>query len=140
MAIPYGGQVSGHTLDPFGARRPRLERIGEILGLAGHLPPDEFHDAHGVRRPPVIGQDIFSDPEAARAGYPPHCEAFPVRLRGPRRLNLPPPADALARLRIFEHRVLSVNLVLPFEVVRIGGSPVAIQSRSNLSVFHIKSP
>jgi hypothetical protein len=43
-------------------------------------------------------------------------------------------------LRIFEHRVLSINLVLPLEVVRIGGDPVAIQSRSNLSVFHIKSP
>lgn len=54
-------------------------------------------------------------------------------------LNLPPPADALARLRIFEHRVVSVNLVLRLEVVRIGGSPVAIQSGSNLSVFHINS-
>jgi hypothetical protein len=77
---------------------------------------------------------------AARADYPPHCEVFPVRLRVARRLNPPPPADALARLRIFEHRVLSVNLVLSLEVVRIGGGPVAIQSRSDLSVFHIKSP
>src|SRR5260221_5239863 len=75
------------------------------------------------------------DQEVARADYPPHCEAFPVRLRGARRLNLPPPANALARLRIFEHCVLSVNLVLPLEVVRIGGGPVAIQSPSNLSVF-----
>ena len=32
---------------------------------------------------------------------------------GAGRPNLLPPADALARLRIFEHRVLSVNLVLP---------------------------
>ena len=55
-------------------------------------------------------------------------------------LNLPPPADALARLRVLEHRVLSVNLVLSLEVVGVGGGPVAIQSRSNLSVFHIKSP
>jgi hypothetical protein len=30
--------------------------------------------------------------------------------------------------------------VLPLEVVRIGGGPVAIQSHSDLSVFHIKSP
>jgi hypothetical protein len=30
--------------------------------------------------------------------------------------------------------------VLRLEVVRIGGRPVAIQSRSNLSVFHLKSP
>jgi hypothetical protein len=43
-----------------------------------------------------------------------------------------------------EHRVLevnlAVNLVLTLEVVRIGSGPVAIQSRSNLSVFHVKSP
>jgi hypothetical protein len=39
-----------------------------------------------------------------------------------------------------EHRILSINLVLRLEVVRIGGGPMAIQSRSNLSVFHIKSP
>src|SRR6202008_1163118 len=101
---------------------------------------EEFHDAHRVRRLPVIGQDIFSDPEVARADNPPHCEAFPIWLRGARRLYVPAAADALARLRIFEHRVLSVNLVLRLEIVRIGGSPMAIQSRSNLSVFHIKPP
>ena len=55
IAILTGGQVSGHPLDPLRARRPRLELIAEILGLAGHLPIEEFHDAHGVRRPPVIG-------------------------------------------------------------------------------------
>jgi hypothetical protein len=71
---------------------------------------------------------------------PSYREAFPARLRGPRRLNLPPPANALTRLRIFEHRVIPVNPTLRLEVVRIGGGPVAIQSRSNLSVFHIKSP
>src|ERR1700731_416353 len=102
---PYGGQVSGRPLDPLRARRPRVERIAEILGLAGHLPIEELHDAHRVRRPPVIGQDIFGDPEVARADYPAHREAFPVRLRGARRLNVPPPAEALARLRIFEHRI-----------------------------------
>src|SRR3954453_17675270 len=124
LGHPYGGQVSGHPLDPLRARRPRLERIAEILGLAGHLPLTELHDAHGVGRPPVIGQNIFSDPEVARADHPPHREAFSVRLRGARGLYLPPAAYALARLRIFEHRVLSVNLMFHLEVVRIRGSPV----------------
>ena len=55
LGHPYGGQVSGHPLDPLRARRPRLERIAEILGLAGHLPIEELHDAHGVGWPPVIG-------------------------------------------------------------------------------------
>src|SRR5205814_7942476 len=118
----YGCRVSGQPLDPLRARRPRLERIAEILGLAGHLPIEELHDAHGVSRPPIIGQDVFSNPKVGRADHPPYCEAFPVRLHGARRLNLPPTADALARLRIFEHRVLSVNLMLRLEVVRVGGS------------------
>ena len=55
IAIFYGGLGSEHPLDPLHARRPRLERIAEILGLAGDLPIEELHDAHGVRRPPVIG-------------------------------------------------------------------------------------
>src|SRR4051794_28679909 len=52
------------------------------------------------------GGSWIRTPEVARADPPPHCEVFPVWLRGARRLNLPPPADALARLRIFVHRVL----------------------------------
>ena len=47
---PCGGQVSGHALDPLRTRRPRLERVAEILGLSGHLPIEELHDAHGVLR------------------------------------------------------------------------------------------
>src|SRR5215469_2852062 len=137
---PYGGQTSAHPLDPLGARRPWLKPIAEILGLAGHLPVDELHDAHRVRRPLVIGQDKFGDPEAARADYPPHCEAFPVRLRGARRLNVAPAADALARLRVLEHRILSVNLVLRLEVVGVGGGPVAIQGRSDVAIFHPDLP
>jgi hypothetical protein len=43
-------------------------------------------------------------------------------------------------LRIFEDRILSINLMLFFEVVRIGGGPVAIQSVSNLPIFHAASP
>jgi len=88
----------------------------------------------------VIAQDILGDPEVARADDPPHSEAFPVRLCGARRLNLQPAADTLAGLRIFEHCVLSVNLVLGLEVAHVRGSPVSIQSSSNLSVFHIGSP
>ena len=51
MATLYGGQASGHPLDPLSARRPWLERIAEILGLAGHLPVDELHDAQFDGRP-----------------------------------------------------------------------------------------
>src|SRR6516164_6545727 len=134
------GSVSGHPLDPLSTRRSRLKRIAEVLGLASHLPVSELHDAHGVRWPTVIGQDKFGNPEVARADYPPHGEAFLVRLRGARRLNVAPAADSLARLRVLEYRILSVNLVLRLEVVGVGGGPVAIQGRSNLPVFHLDFP
>jgi hypothetical protein len=60
--------------------------------------------------------------------HAPHCKAFPVRLRGRRRQDVVPATDALARLRVLEHRILSVNLVLRLEVVRVGGGPVAIRA------------
>src|SRR5215469_4075993 len=119
---PYGGQGSRRPFDPLRPRRSRRKQIAEILGLARHLAVEKLHDAHGIGWPPIIGQDIFGDPEITRAD------------------DLPPPADALARLRIFEHRVLSVNLMLPLEVVRIGSGPVAIQRRADLSLVHVRPP
>src|SRR5262249_40192257 len=54
-------------VDEVRARRPGLERLAEILRLAGHLSVAEFHDAHGVRRDAVIGEHQFGDPEVALA-------------------------------------------------------------------------
>src|SRR5262249_11037145 len=104
------------------------------------LPVPELHNAHRVKRLPVVGEDEFSDPEVGSAEYPPHCEAFLVWLRETRRLNVMPTTDALPRLRILEHCVLLVNLMLRLEVVRVGGGPVAIQSCSNIPVFHLNLP
>ena len=67
-------------------------------------------------------------------GPPADCDAFPVRLGGPRWLDAPP-AKALARLRIFEHRIPSVKPALSLKVVGVGRGPAATQSRSNLSVL-----
>ena len=47
-----------------------------------------------------------------------------------------PAAHALARLRIFQHGVLAVDLVLDLEVVGVGRRPVEIQSRANVTVCH----
>src|ERR1700720_1244869 len=139
-ASPRAVRISPHPFDPSSARRPRLKRIAEVLGLAGHLPIFELHDAHRVRRLPVVSEDEFSDPEVASAEDAPHGEALHARLCEARRLNIAPAADALARLRILEHGVLSVNLVLQLEVIRVGCSPVGIQCRSNLPVFHFNLP
>src|SRR6266436_132453 len=118
-----GANVSMHPLNPLNARRARFERITEVLGFADHLPVPELHNAHRVRRLPVVGEDEFSDPEIGSAEYPPHREAFLVRLRETGCLNVMPTTDALPRLRILEHCVLLVNLMLRLEVVRVGGRP-----------------
>jgi transposase len=46
-----------HPLNPLNARRARLEWITEVLGFADHLPVTELHNAHRVRRLPVVGED-----------------------------------------------------------------------------------
>jgi hypothetical protein len=45
-----------------------------------------------------------------------------------------------ARLRVLEHCILSVNLVLRLEIVHVGGGPVAMQRRSDVVVFHLDLP
>jgi hypothetical protein len=67
--------------------------------------------------------------------YQPYCEALSIRLPGARRLNGPPAADVLTRLRVLEHCILSVNLVLRLKVVSVGGGPVAIKGRSAPAPF-----
>src|SRR5580700_3989844 len=129
-----------NPLNPLNSRRARFERITEVLGFADHLPVPELHNAHRVRRLPVVCEDEFSNPEVGSTEYPPHREAFLVRLCETRCLNVVPTADALPRLRILEHCVLLVNLMLRREIVRVGGGPVAIQSCSNLPVFHLDLP
>src|SRR6202048_1429905 len=85
-AFPGTARLSRHPLDPLGARRPRLKRIAEVLGLAGHLPIFELHDAHRARRLPVVSKDEFGDPEVGSAEDAPHGEALHARLCEARRL------------------------------------------------------
>jgi hypothetical protein len=46
-------------VDQVRPRRPGLERVAEVLRLAGHLSVAEFHDADGVRRHAVIAEHEF---------------------------------------------------------------------------------
>ena len=62
-----------------------------------------------IGRPAVVGEHEFRDPEVARADDAPHREPLRVRLRDSRGLDVAPAPDALARLRILEHRVVSIN-------------------------------
>jgi hypothetical protein len=58
------------------------------------------------------------------------ADSFPLR----------PTTDALPRLRTLEHCVLLVNLMLRLEVVGVIGGLVAVQSCSNIPVFHLNLP
>src|SRR5262249_57444478 len=107
---------SPHPLDPLSARRSRLERIAEVLGLASDLPVLQLHDAHRVGRLPIVSEDEFGDPEIAVAQNASHREALPARLCGARHLYVAPAADALAGLRILEAGGFAVHLLLPLDV------------------------
>src|SRR3954447_7095539 len=111
--------ISSHPLNQVRARRSGLEGVAKVLGLAGHLAIQELHDAHRIGRLAVIREDEFRDPEVAPADDAAHREALRVRLRGARGLDVVPAPDALARLRVLEHSVLSVNVVLNVEVICI---------------------
>src|SRR6516165_4074481 len=104
--------ISPHPLNPIRARRSRLERVGKVLGLAGHLAIQELHHAHRIGWPAVIGEDEFRDPEVARADDSAHREALAVRLCDARGLDVVPAPDALARLRVLEQCILPIYVVL----------------------------
>ncbi len=66
---------------------------------------------------PSYDEDEFRDPEVASADDAAHLEALRVRLRDARGLDVVPAPDALARLWVLEHCVLSVYVVLSIEVI-----------------------
>jgi len=131
---------SANRLDQVRPRRPRLKWISEILRLAGNLPVAEFHDAYSVRRRTVIAEYEFGDPEVAVADDPLDGEALLARLHCSALLNLASAANALARLRIVKDRVLTIDLVLDQEIIRIGCGPMSFERSPYLAIFHIRSP
>src|ERR1700733_15230007 len=129
-----------HPLDQMRARRSWLERVAKVLGLAGDLAIQELHDAHRIGRPAVVREDEFRDPEVAGADDSAHRKAFEVRLHGARGLDVVPAPDALTRLRILKHGVLSVYVVLYIEVIRVRSGPMAIELLSDLILIHAATP
>src|ERR1700722_3568352 len=126
----------GNALDPLSAPCGGLEWIGKILRFPGDLVAAELHDAHGVRRLAVISQDVLGDPKITTADDSPHCETLFARLLGAGDLYVASTVDSLARLWVIQHRVLVIDGVLRFEIVRIGRRPMPIQRRPYLLVSH----
>src|SRR5271166_3096238 len=132
--------ISSRCLNPTRARGSGFERVGKVLGLAGHLAIQKLHDTHRIGRPAVIREVEFRDPEVARADDAAHREALRVRLRDARGLDIVPAPDALARLRVLEQCVLPVYVVLDIKVICVRGGPVAIERLSNLILTHPPAP
>lgn len=68
-----------------------------------------------------------------------HLKAFAAGLHDAGGSDVSPTAHAFAGLRVFEHRVVPVDLVLGVEVIRVGGGPVALQRRPDLTIVHLNT-
>ncbi len=127
--------ISTYWLDPLRARGPRREGIAEVLRLTSDLAVSEFHDAHRVRWQAIVAKDEFTDPKVGSTEDASHRKPLLVRLRKTRCLNIASTADPLSGLRVLEHGIVTVNLMLCLEIIRVRSCPVTIQSRSNGLVF-----
>jgi len=56
-----------HPLDPLSTEYGSYEWIREVLCFPRNLVARELHDAHGVGRLAVIGEDEFGDPKLTAA-------------------------------------------------------------------------
>src|SRR5262249_11926199 len=81
-------------------------------------------------------QHELGDPEVAAADHAADREALPVRLDPAALLDVAPAANALARLRIIEHGVLAIDVMLDLEVAGVGGRPMTLQRRAYGSIVH----
>ena len=122
--------------NPRGAPRPRLERVTEVLRLAKDLPIPELHDTDSVGRLPIIADDIFGNPKITVAKHTLNGEVL-VGKQPPRRPNGDPATDALAGLRILQHGVVVVDLILSIVVTGLRSGPVPIQRGSGVLISHL---
>src|SRR5581483_6617377 len=134
--ILRGRRLRLHSLDPLSAGYGSNQGVREILRLAGNHVVPELHDAHGVGGLAVIGEDKFGYPQITAADDSPDGKALFVGLTGALTQYVTPAASALARLGVFQHRVLVINAMLGFEIIGIGSGPMLIQSGADLAVSH----
>src|SRR5260370_38476657 len=103
------GSSSG-SLPRIGPLRPpggSFEGFGEVLRLAHDVARAKLHDAHGVVRFPVVGDDQFGDPQLAAAAHAPDDELPPCRVAATLALDVASPAEPLARLWIVVYALTS---------------------------------
>src|SRR5271170_3539416 len=80
LANAHAARLCVHPFDPLRARCGSHEWIRKVLCFPPNLVFPELHDAHGVGRLAVIGQDEFGDPKIAAANDSSNRKSFFVRL------------------------------------------------------------
>src|SRR5215831_9533680 len=85
-----------HPFDPLGAPGGSHEWIRKILCFPRNLVAAELHDAHGVGRLAVIGQDEFGDPKIAATNDSSDSKPLLARLTGALVLYVASTAGSLA--------------------------------------------
>src|SRR5271165_2879249 len=134
LANSRASRLCVHPFDPLSAPCGSREWIRKVLGFPRNLVAPELHDAHGVGRLAVIGQDELGDPKIAAANDSPDTKPLFVRLTRALALYVASPAGSLAGLRVFQHRVLVIDKVLGFKIVGIGRRPMLVQCRTDLLI------
>jgi hypothetical protein len=140
MAVSPANSIASrlcvHPFDPLSAPCGSHEWIRKVLCFPRHLVVPEFHDAHGEGRLAVICQDEFGDPKITAANDSPDSKPLVAWLTRALVLYVASTAGSLARLRVFQHRVLVIDAVLRFEIVGIGRRPMPIQCRTDFLIPH----
>src|SRR5580704_14599275 len=100
MALPLANSRASrscvHAFDPLSAGCGSREWIRKVLCFPRNLVAAELHDAHGVGRFAVIGQDEFGDPKITAAKDSPDRKTFFVRLTRELALYVASTAGSLA--------------------------------------------
>ena len=68
-------KISPHPFDLLSPPGREIERVREVLRLAGDFPIAELHDAHRVDRTPVVGDHVLAHPQIAAADHSAHGKA-----------------------------------------------------------------
>ena len=79
---PFAAPLCGNPFDPLSAKCGSREWIRKVLCFPRNLVARELHDAHGVGRFAVIGQDQFGDPKITAANDSLDSKPFLARLTG----------------------------------------------------------
>jgi hypothetical protein len=132
--------ISLYPFDPLGPPGRGLERVREVLRLAGNLTIAELHDANRVNRAPVVADHVLANPQVAASHHSANGKAQFRRVVSAQSLYVIPAADPLSRLGVLDHDIIMIDLVFSIQVPRRRGRSVLVQGSSNCLILHRLSP